>query len=180
MGQVFRRNHLVRSAESIKDKTIYFYFSKERQISIVMFILKILSSTAFFPTWNQNEIFLWPSQAHHKAGVLEGKLKELKESIEQKKNTNTLNMKEMSTIIARLTDVCNLLLFFCLTDIRMTFKILHTVNDQIDVSPLNQFYHQGYKKNQVNGGAYLTICSIEPDSTITRWIGNWFWLQDIS
>jgi len=43
-------------------------------------------------------------KAHHKAGVLEGKLKELKESIEQKKNTNTLNMKEMSTTIARLTD----------------------------------------------------------------------------
>ena len=43
-----------------------------------------------------------------KAQHLEELLKTLKEDIEQKKNTNTLNMKEMSQSIARLTDVSTL------------------------------------------------------------------------
>ena len=36
-GEVFRRNHLIQLAELIKQKK-YYYFSKERQISIVIFI----------------------------------------------------------------------------------------------------------------------------------------------
>ncbi|XP_066933990.1 alanine--tRNA ligase, cytoplasmic-like [Clytia hemisphaerica] len=43
-------------------------------------------------------------KAHSKAAILDGKLNDLKESINQKRNTNTLNLKEMSTLIARLTD----------------------------------------------------------------------------
>ena len=38
LGQVFRRNHLIWMAELIKNKEIDYYFSKERQISNVMFI----------------------------------------------------------------------------------------------------------------------------------------------
>ena len=37
-GEVFRSNRLIRFVESLKTKMIYCYYSKERQISIVMFI----------------------------------------------------------------------------------------------------------------------------------------------
>ena len=47
--EVFRRNHLIWMAELIKNKEIDYYFSKERQISIVMFIQ---SNLLFKKTWS--------------------------------------------------------------------------------------------------------------------------------
>lgn len=44
------------------------------------------------------------AKAHQKANTLEQSLKNFKESVEQKKNTNNLNLKEMSQLIARMTD----------------------------------------------------------------------------
>ena len=54
-GEVLRRNHLIRLAVSIKTKR-FCYFSKERQISIVMFIKSNLLFSIFSST-EQNQSF---------------------------------------------------------------------------------------------------------------------------